>query len=323
MNKDIRLAVSFKGHRKRKRLRRILGDRSDSYLIDLWLTVATDCPEGILTGWDEIDVADACNWSGDPGQIVQALIESRWLEEIDGVFVIHDWCEHQGWACNANARSEASSRSVLLRWTIKQIKKKNIPKFKDWFASEYAYQKGHNTEDVLRYYEAYTNRINPNSAGNTPSPLPSPLPSPIKETPDHPPKKSSQKKSDTTPSGSFFKPVFDKNKINGHEDYFHAINKACDRILTLPAKSKKFSPQKWAQICINKKKHPGAVAETLDGLVLIWDDADDPWGMCNSILRTKNGNWNEKEAVAIHNELKNMKPGRLEFFTQGLLQEMS
>ena len=35
MNSDIRLAVSFRGHRKRKRLRLLLGPGSTDYLIDL------------------------------------------------------------------------------------------------------------------------------------------------------------------------------------------------------------------------------------------------------------------------------------------------
>jgi hypothetical protein len=173
MNKDIRLATSFKGHRKRKRLRRFLGDRSDSYLIDLWLTVAMDCPEGVLLGWDKMDIADACGWEGDPEELVSALIESNWLEkDSDANYIIHDWCEHQGWACKAKSRSEAASKNILLRWALRETKKENTPDFKKWFKSEYVYQNGHTTNNILSYYESYTN-------GNTPSPSPSPSPLPI------------------------------------------------------------------------------------------------------------------------------------------------
>ena len=80
MNTDIRVSTSFKGHRKRKRLEMIIGDKSDSYLIDLWLTVAMDCPEGVLVGWDEIDIAVAANWPGEPQVIVDAFINSKWLD---------------------------------------------------------------------------------------------------------------------------------------------------------------------------------------------------------------------------------------------------
>jgi hypothetical protein len=179
MNRDIRLATSFKGHRKRKKLKRLLGFGAEVYLIDLWLTVAMDCPEGVLTGWNEEDIADSCDWPEEPKELVDALIGSGWLEKnSNGEYVLHDWGEHQGWACNANARSEAASKNILLRWTLKDIKKKDVEGFKKWYKSEYAYQKGHTSVEVLALYHSYTNRINPNTNRNTPSPLPSPLPSP-------------------------------------------------------------------------------------------------------------------------------------------------
>ena len=43
MNTDIRISVSFKGHRKRKKLKLYLkDDGATEYLIDLWISVATD-----------------------------------------------------------------------------------------------------------------------------------------------------------------------------------------------------------------------------------------------------------------------------------------
>ena len=75
MNTDIRVSTSFKGHRKRLRLRRMIGDRSDSYLIDFWITVAMDCPTGILDGWDEMDIADAAGWHGDAQEFVGNTVE--------------------------------------------------------------------------------------------------------------------------------------------------------------------------------------------------------------------------------------------------------
>lgn len=179
MNRDIRLATSFRGHRKRKKLKRFLGFGAEVYLIDLWLTVAMDCPEGILIGWKDDDIADACNWEGEPQDLVSALLESHWLEKnADGEYSLHDWCEHQGWACNARSRSEAASKNILLRWTLKEIKKKDADDFKRWYKTEYAYQKGHTSADVLSFYGSYTVGINPNTSGNTPSPFPLPSPTP-------------------------------------------------------------------------------------------------------------------------------------------------
>ena len=56
MNSDIRLAVSFRGHRKRKRLRLLLGPGSTDYLIDLWIATAMNHPNGVLQGMDETDM---------------------------------------------------------------------------------------------------------------------------------------------------------------------------------------------------------------------------------------------------------------------------
>jgi len=117
MNTDIRIATSFKGHRKRKKLKRILGFGSEVYLIDLWLTVAMDCPDGILVGWNEEDIADACDWPEDPKELVDGLIKSTWLSiNTEGVYVIHDWNEHQGWASKAKIRSEAAKKAADIRW---------------------------------------------------------------------------------------------------------------------------------------------------------------------------------------------------------------
>jgi hypothetical protein len=117
MNTDIRISVSFKNHRKRKKLTRILGIGSDIYLIDLWITVAMDCPEGILFGWDKNDIADSCNWNDDPKILVDALIECNFLEkDSDGNYSIHDWCEHQGWACKAKERSIKAKKAAEARW---------------------------------------------------------------------------------------------------------------------------------------------------------------------------------------------------------------
>ena len=72
MNSDIRLAVSFRGHRKRKRLRLLLGPGSTDCLIDLWIATAMTHPSGVLHGMDEIDIALEAGWEGDPQQFVAA-----------------------------------------------------------------------------------------------------------------------------------------------------------------------------------------------------------------------------------------------------------
>ena len=119
MNTDIRLAVSFKGHRKRKKLERILPG-STIYLIDLWISAAISRPEGDLTGWDEEDIAIECGWEGDPKELVSALVTAGWIDNKNGVFYLHDWEEHQGWACKARKRSEDGKKGAEARWEKKR-----------------------------------------------------------------------------------------------------------------------------------------------------------------------------------------------------------
>jgi len=120
MNSDIRLAIAFKGHRKRKKLRKLIGDRADSYLIDFWLTVATDCPDGILAGWSDDDVAYSCDWDGEPKEFTEALVQSGWLDTANDGFIVHDWEEHQGWACHSKKRSEVARNAANKRWESKR-----------------------------------------------------------------------------------------------------------------------------------------------------------------------------------------------------------
>jgi hypothetical protein len=135
----------------------------------------------------------------------------------------------------------------------------------------------------------------------------------------------------TPPAGISFKDLKSKkvtygpkSKNNGKRlnEYFQGINQACDKITTLPKKQKQFDPFKWAQQQIGKSKHPGAIMESLEGLIMFWASANDPWAYALNILSKKNGTFNEQDAISYHKELKNIEPGQLEFITHGLLKEM-
>jgi hypothetical protein len=113
MNTDIRLSVSFKGHRKRAKLRRILGDRATDYLIDLWITVSMDRPDGDLKGFDETDIAIMAGWQEDPKAFVAALINVGFLDIDNGDYRLHDWVDHNPWASSATERSDKSRFSKM------------------------------------------------------------------------------------------------------------------------------------------------------------------------------------------------------------------
>ena len=125
MNTDIRIAVSFKGHRKRKRLRMLLGPGSTDYLLDLWISTAMNHPTGILQGMDATDIALEAGWEDDPEKFVSALHTCGFLDQgEDGVYALHDWEDHQGYAIHAEKRTEKARKAAQARWGTKE---KNAP----------------------------------------------------------------------------------------------------------------------------------------------------------------------------------------------------
>ena len=120
MNTDIRVAVSFLGHRKRKKLQRKLGPAAVLCLIDLWIVAAMNKPDGILVGMDVEDIALDSGWEGDPREFVDALIEVGFLDLVDGCFMLHDWHEHNSYAAKADMRRVASRNAADTRWNNKR-----------------------------------------------------------------------------------------------------------------------------------------------------------------------------------------------------------
>ena len=119
MNTDIRLITSFKDHPKRIKFEMILGKGGTSYLIDFWLSTAVNRPDGVLQGWDELDIAIAAGWREDPKVFVKALLDCGFLEARKGVYYVHDWDAHQGWASGSKARSAKARHAAQVRWSKK------------------------------------------------------------------------------------------------------------------------------------------------------------------------------------------------------------
>ena len=116
MNNDIRISISFRNHRKRVKLERVLGPRATGYLIDLWLTVAAQRPDGHLKDWDEGDIAYVAGYKRDPSKFVKALIDYGFLENDGSGYKLPDWKRHQPWACGAEQRSENARKAAETRW---------------------------------------------------------------------------------------------------------------------------------------------------------------------------------------------------------------
>ena len=118
LHMDIRVNVSFINHRKRKKLRMLIGPCATDCLLDLWLSTAMNHPSGVLDGMKPIDIALECNFEGDPNALVSALIDCGLIEIVDGVYQLHDWQEHQAYVITAPTRISKARKAAAARWGV-------------------------------------------------------------------------------------------------------------------------------------------------------------------------------------------------------------
>lgn len=61
----------------------------------LWRVTQADAPAGDIGRLDNIEIADAMEWEGDPDELINALVETHWIDEDDEFrLVIHNWSKH-------------------------------------------------------------------------------------------------------------------------------------------------------------------------------------------------------------------------------------
>jgi len=152
--------------------------------------------------------------------------------------------------------------------------------------------------------------------------IPEPLPEPL---PDNDTDIDSSKEESGPPRGRSGR---SNNHFSNHAgEHFKAIKTACQSITALPKKNggRPFNPYQWVQKQINEQKHPGAIAQVLTDISKpkTWGGIrDGPWAYANAIMKSVNQNWNEKEAIAIHEKFKSMSVKELSGITHGVLKSI-
>jgi hypothetical protein len=116
MNTDIRLQLSFRNHPKTKKLRFKLG--ADGLVAWIWILMfaAESRSDGDLVGLDAEDLALAADYPGDADELVDVLVQTRLLDELEDGWRIHDWAENNPWAAGARERSERAKKAARARW---------------------------------------------------------------------------------------------------------------------------------------------------------------------------------------------------------------
>ncbi len=60
----------------------------------LWSMAAQFTDDGNLSRFDAVDIAANLDWHSDPETLLKTLVDCRWLDSMDGQFIVHDWEDH-------------------------------------------------------------------------------------------------------------------------------------------------------------------------------------------------------------------------------------
>lgn len=84
-------------HPKFRTLQRILGLPQYSVvglLESLWMLASQFTDEGDITRFSAQQIADYAGYDGDAESLIDQMVESKWLDRIDGRLLVHDFLDH-------------------------------------------------------------------------------------------------------------------------------------------------------------------------------------------------------------------------------------
>lgn len=109
----LNLDLDYFEHPKTKRLVGLLGRGAESLPIRLWCYCGKyHRKDGSLSAYSSEEIEALVDWRGQKGKAIEALAKVGFVDEVDGVFVIHDWHDHAGHleALHVSARHAAKKR---------------------------------------------------------------------------------------------------------------------------------------------------------------------------------------------------------------------
>jgi hypothetical protein len=103
---------SLRDHPKTRKLARRIGGLTNAIgtLHCLWWWCLDYAPDGDLSGHDAEDVAIACEWEGDPKELIDMLVASGFLDREKKTLRIHDWTDWGGTLVQRRAKDAERKR---------------------------------------------------------------------------------------------------------------------------------------------------------------------------------------------------------------------
>lgn len=120
---DIRVDTTWRTHGKRKRLQRALGPAGPLAVMDLWLAIAEQYPDGKMPDCDAQDIADMAQWRGRNAELFVSVLcddRTRFLDPLpSGGWQAHNWELRQSWVVSSPKRHLRAVRAASARWDDK------------------------------------------------------------------------------------------------------------------------------------------------------------------------------------------------------------
>lgn len=113
---DFRVPVDFRDQRPHQRLEHKLGSEGLLAWLTLQARVAVEAPSGRLEGWEGFDVCRAARWDGSDAHLLDALEGAQLIAMVDNAWELVGWAEAQPYIAEAEARSQAATRAISIRW---------------------------------------------------------------------------------------------------------------------------------------------------------------------------------------------------------------
>ena len=110
----LNLDLDYFTHPKTMRLTGLLGPQAVCMPIRLWCYVGKyHCATGMLEAYSKQEIESAIGWTGNSGELVDAMVKISLLEAVPLGYRVHDWKEHAG---HLSAFKKRAKTAAKVRW---------------------------------------------------------------------------------------------------------------------------------------------------------------------------------------------------------------
>ena len=110
----LNLDTRYFDHPKTRRLIGVLGRGSEVLPLRLWSYAAEyHEADGDLSNYSDADLEKICHWWGKKGKMIEALIQTGFIDRYNGTTKLHNWQEHEGHLSALKQRNRLNAKS---RW---------------------------------------------------------------------------------------------------------------------------------------------------------------------------------------------------------------